>query len=214
MAEAWQLFNDMGISLDGGLVKSIGIYIEEMVWWNQKINLTALKDREEILIKHILSSLSYLKAFSPKPGLRAVDIGSGAGLPGIPIKLYCPEISLTLLEPSQKKLAFLKHIGRILKLRDITYLGIPVEIFNGKKEFDLAFARGFGPLSRLARKIGEILAPGGLLLVRKEEKYLPEVMSAAAILARKGMKLDRVVHIDLDSPGMKYYILAYRLCFT
>lgn len=214
MYAAWQLFDTFGIPVGPEFRRDSEIYIKELVRWNQKINLTAIKDQEEILIKHILCSLSYLKAFIPKPGLRAIDIGSGAGIPGIPIKLYSAEISLTLLEPSQKKLAFLKHIGRLLQLKDIAYLGISVESLNLVDSFDLAFARGFGPLSRLVKKTGRILRTGGILLVRKEESYLSEIITAAPLLARKGLKLHRVIRINLESPGMRYFILAFKKCST
>lgn len=214
MTETWRLFHALGLSVDQGLRRSLEKYIEELVRWNQKINLTAIKDREEILIKHILCSLSYLKAFTPKPGLQAIDIGSGAGLPGIPLKLYCPELSLTLLEPSQKKLGFLKHISRLLQLKDITCRALPVEHLDSEKAFDLAFARGFGPISRLVSKAWRVLKPGGFLLIRKEKDYISEINAAAPILIRKGLKLDRVIAITLDTPGMDYYILAFKRCST
>lgn len=214
MTYNWQVFDTLGISVGQALRRSFEIYIEELERWNQKINLTAIRNPEEILIKHILCSLSYLKAFTPRPGLQAIDIGSGAGLPGIPLKLYCPEISMTLLEPSRKKLGFLKHIGRLLHLKDISYLELPIELLVREGGFDVAFARGFGPLSRLARKAGGILRTGGLLLVRKEKNYLPDIMAAAPTLTRKGIKLDRVVNINLPGSGMEYYILAFKNCFT
>ena len=212
--ETWRLFDTLGLSVDQGLRERFEKYIDELLRWNQKINLTATKKPEEILSNHILCSLSYLMAFTPKPGLQAIDIGSGAGFPGIPLKIYSPDLSLTLLEPSQKKLAFLRHIGRLLQLKDVTYLAMPVEGMDREKTFDLAFARGFGPLSRLARKAGRALRMGGLLLVRKEKNYLGEIKAAAAILAWEGLKLDKVVAITQDRPRMEYYILAFKKCST
>jgi 16S rRNA (guanine527-N7)-methyltransferase len=214
MAEAWDVFNILNFFIDQRLRGIYEKYIEELIRWNQKINLTAINTPTDILIKHFFCSLSYLKAFTPGPDLRVLDIGTGAGFPGMPIKLYCPEIYLTLLEPSQKKLSFLKHIGRLFQLKNIRYLSLPVEHLNEDGSFDLALTRAFGPLSRLAKKAGTVLRPGGLLLVRKEHNYLSDLNAASSMLDQYDLKLDRIVLITSEIYSIRYYILAFRKCST
>src|SRR4030066_2478639 len=96
-------------------IRSFMTYIAELKKWNRAYNLTALKKDEDIVIKHFLDSLLYIKAF-PEGELKLIDAGTGAGFPGIPIRIVRPEINITLIESSRKKTAFLRHIARSLGL--------------------------------------------------------------------------------------------------
>jgi 16S rRNA (guanine527-N7)-methyltransferase len=211
MQGVWESFEILGFTLNKDLKEAFELFVQELIRWNQKINLTRIIKPEDILLKHILCSLSYLKVCAFKPGDQAIDIGSGAGFPGIPLKLYCPSLSITLLEPSSKKLAFLKHIGHLLGLKGIAYISEPVEVWGQKldprERFEWAMARGFGPLEKLIKNAALVIQSGGHLVVRKEANYLDEITTAAPIMASKGFKLERVVPINLESYKIKYYLL-------
>jgi len=106
----------MPLGLDGEREEKFYIYLKELQKWNEKINLTAIKSESEIVEKLFLDSVYFLKFLPIRPGSVCLDIGSGAGFPGLPIKILCPETDLTLLEATKKKGAFLKHLIRILSL--------------------------------------------------------------------------------------------------
>src|SRR5947199_6301275 len=93
-------------------------YRQELLDWNTRMNLTAITDPEEILIKHFLDSLSLLKVYD-RPGGRLLDIGAGAGFPGLPLKIACPNWEVVLLEATGKKVAFLRHMIEALRLEGV-----------------------------------------------------------------------------------------------
>src|SRR5438477_10980958 len=104
--------------IEGLQVEQFLRYRQELLDWNTRINLTAITDPEEVLIKHFLDSLSLLSVFD-KPRARILDIGSGAGFPGLPLKLVRPQWQIVLLEATGKKVTFLQHMVETLELQDI-----------------------------------------------------------------------------------------------
>src|SRR5512147_37598 len=105
---------ELGIELTAEQVNSLFIYLVELKKWNRKINLTAIRDERDIIVKHLLDSLSYIKGFEPIERPMLLDMGSGAGFPALPIKVARPEISVVLVESVKKKASFLRHIIRTL----------------------------------------------------------------------------------------------------
>lgn len=108
-----------GIELNKGQVSSLATYYHELDRWNQKINLTATKDPGEIAIKHFLDSLLFGQALDQRVDASLLDVGSGAGFPGLPLKILAPRLRVTLLEPNEKKTSFLRHIVGTLDLKDV-----------------------------------------------------------------------------------------------
>ncbi len=105
-----EVFNSNGFPLTPMQVEQLTMYRSELERWNSHINLTALRDDAEIIHKHFLDSVSVLEHFAIKDGQTVIDIGTGAGFPGVVLKIYIPNIRLTLVEASQKKGAFLKYL--------------------------------------------------------------------------------------------------------
>lgn len=99
-----------GFPLDPVQVDQFVIYWSELKRWNSRLNLTSIRADQEIIVKHFLDSLSVLQYFDIKPGDTVIDIGTGAGFPGLPIKIYIPDIKLVLVEPSLKKVSFLRFL--------------------------------------------------------------------------------------------------------
>lgn len=111
---------ELGFSLADSAVEAFSKYLTELKKWNKRVNLTALRTDEDIVVRHFLDSLVCCKALKISSHARLLDIGAGAGFPGLPIKIVSGSIHLTLLEPSQKKTAFLRHIVGMLGLDDVT----------------------------------------------------------------------------------------------
>ena len=153
----------LGVPCSPHIVCRFVIYLKELIRWNAKVNLTALETETDIISKHFLDSLAAFKLFEGRPGLRILDVGSGAGFPGIVLKLQAPEISMTLLEPSTKRAAFLHHMVGILGIIGIKILTSRVEDFTGET-FDLITCRAIRSEVVLKAAI-RLLAPGGRVLL-------------------------------------------------
>ena len=112
----------MGIHLNEAQIEEFIAYLKLLLRWGAKLNLTKILNEKEIVIKHFLDALSAFRAIEILPKQRIMDVGSGAGIPGIPIKIVQPAVRLTLLEPTQKKAAFLRTVCGSLKHREVTVL--------------------------------------------------------------------------------------------
>ena len=140
-------------------------YLEELKKWSKAYNLTALKTDRDIIIKHFLDSLLFAKALPPE-ALTLADIGSGAGFPGIPIKIMCPDLSVFLIEPTQKKAIFLEHICSRLQLRNVEIMDKRIEEVNGL-QVDVAVTRALFSIREFIEKTKGILSENGILILSK-----------------------------------------------
>src|SRR5512135_452104 len=116
---AQQAQRQLGLHLTRSQLSALSLYERELVDWNMRFNLTAIRDPQEIHIKHFLDSLTCLPPMREKPFGRLVDVGTGAGFPGIPIKIVYPKLKLTLVESVGKKAEFCRHVVSILNLQDV-----------------------------------------------------------------------------------------------
>lgn len=121
---------ELGVPLSQPLALRYISYFRELQIWNEKTNLTSMRDEREIAVKHFLDSLACSKAFGQFNQVRLLDLGSGAGFPGLPLKLMHPEIELALLEPSQKKTAFLRHVVGTLDIARTVVISKRIEEFS------------------------------------------------------------------------------------
>lgn len=179
---------EIGIVLSTQVIESYLVYIEELKKWNARINLTALTGDLEIGVKHFLDSLTvapYLHG-----ARRILDIGAGAGFPGLPLKILSPAIKLLLLEASQKKVFFLRNIVRVLKLEG-------VEIVHGRAETNEMKKRYAGSFDLvLSRALANL--PTSLLLA------LPYTQGGGYIVSMRGKKgKEEVSEIDWDILGLQ-----------
>ena len=164
----------LGVPLSPHTVARMVRYLRELTRWNQKVNLTALTTDADIVSKHFLDSLAAFKLIKPHPGLirpgpslRLLDIGTGAGFPGLVLKLQDPDLAVTLLEPSLKKAAFLHHIIGLLGLSGVAVITRRLEQLTGPERtaaFDLVAARALAP-GVVLEAAPRLLAPGGRVLL-------------------------------------------------
>ena len=169
---------DLNLPHDDRLIDSFVLLLEELKKWNKAYNLTGLKNDEDIVVKHFLDSLLYISAFPPGE-LKVADIGSGAGFPGIPIKMVRPEIEMYLIEPTKKKCAFLSHIIRRLALDGICVIEKRIEdVFLDRElhsRMDIAVTRALFDACDFIKKASRILRPGGMLILNKGPKAKEEL---------------------------------------
>ncbi len=175
-------------------------YIDELLTWNKKFNLTAIIDPEEIRIKHFEDSLSILQSIH-LTNEKIVDIGAGAGFPGIPLKIKCPNIKLALVEATKKKVKFLEHLVKKLDLKDVEVVwGRAEEIVKDKREsFDIAVSRAVAKLNVLCEFCLPFVKIGGLFAAYKEAKVEEEVEEARNAIEILGGKLKEIRKIKLPN---------------
>lgn len=176
--------SDLGLSSTEEQIQAFMTYLAELKKWNRAYNLTALKADEDIVTKHFLDSALYFKALPPSiKALQLADIGTGAGFPGIPIKILCPEADITLLEPSRKKTAFLRHMLRTLHLREgITVLEKRIEKLGKNYEgtFDFIVSRATFTIEDFLEKACPYVKEKGRLVLSKGPKAFDEIDSLSS----------------------------------
>ena len=176
--------NELGFLYSEDQIDTFMTFLHELKKWNRVYSLTALKTDEDIIIKHFLDSILYLKAISPSPlrgegwgeGLRVADAGTGAGFPGIPIKIIKPELDMTLIESSRKKSVFLRHIIRILKLNGISVLNNRIESLGKRyeKTYDVIVSRATFKIRDFLKKACPYIKEDGWLVLSKGPKVSEE----------------------------------------
>jgi 16S rRNA (guanine527-N7)-methyltransferase len=154
-----------GLSFSSEVSTRLLDYLSLLEKWNQAINLTAIRERDRMVTHHLLDSLSVIPHL-PKQGHQLADIGSGAGLPGIPLAIARPDVTVTLVEPNQKKVAFLRQAKGALGLTNLEVLGKRVEDIPGTS-FDCVISRAFADLPDFVRVSERILMRQGMLIAMK-----------------------------------------------
>jgi len=196
---------DWGLTLSPQEVEAFGLYYRELVAWNERVNLTSVTDHEEVQVKHFLDSLSCLQVLDTfSPGARCIDIGAGAGFPGLPLKMVRPSMRLTLLESVGKKVSFLEHMVKALGLED-------VDVVQGRAEelgrhpdyrevFDVALARAVAQMAVLVEYALPLVRVGGIFVAQKGAEVGEEVESALPAMRLLGGRLQVLRRVSL--PGL------------
>lgn len=156
--------SEFGYTLTEQTRAELSFYFNELRAWNKKINLTAITKERDIAIKHFLDSLALSPYLDPAPGRSLLDIGSGAGFPGLPLKIVHPNLHVVLLEPNRKKTAFLRHVIGTLRLKEVSVLSTRVQDLaadaDSRRRFDYIVTRAVRQDAALPY-IGPLLAPQG-----------------------------------------------------
>ena len=201
---------ELGLPSSDAQINAFMTYLSELKKWNRAYNLTGLVKDEDIIIKHFLDSLLYLKAI-PQGAVHIADIGTGAGFPGIPIMIVRPETEMYLIEPSGKKAVFLRHIIWQLQLKKIEVIEKRIEELKVSQGLpfavDIAVTRALFDVSDFVRKASPIVKPGGILILNKGPKAIEEITKLKNIsyeLMTVGLPLSEIkrnlVIIRLNAP--------------
>jgi 16S rRNA (guanine527-N7)-methyltransferase len=195
--------NALGLTPSKQQINAFITYLSELKKWNRVYNLTGIKRDEDIVIKHFLDSLLYREVM-PAGEIDVADVGSGAGFPGIPIKIIRPEIRMYLIEPSEKKSEFLRNIIRQLGLEGIVVIEKRVEDTKGLIAVDVALTRALFDVKDFVRKASPILKKGGILILSKGPKVREELKTLKAI------RYD-LLTVALPLSGIKRHLVVVRI---
>jgi 16S rRNA (guanine527-N7)-methyltransferase len=201
----------LGIELNDQQLAQFDAYQRELLKWNTSANLISENSSHEIITRHFLDSLTALK-FIAQHDARIMDLGCGAGLPGIPLKIASPELRLYLLETNRKKVSFLKNILRLLTLPDTFVLHERAENLqknsHWKNFFDIVITRAAFKLPAILPFGAYFLAPGGKLIALKSSDVAAEFSQAAAVTARYGFNQLFQYDINEDFLGIPRKIIV------
>ena len=207
--------HELSITLTNRQLAAFETCYLELTAWNQRFNLTAITDREGVLVRHFLDSLSCLKTLPRAElaaGAQVVDVGTGAGFPGLPLKIICPGMRLTLLEATGKKVTFLKHVVRALGLKG-------VEVIHGRAEelghnpvhrerYNWALARAVAEMPTLVEYLLPLVRVGGAALAQKGEGAAVEVHGADTAIAMLGGQVRQLVPVELRGLAETRYLVV------
>jgi 16S rRNA (guanine527-N7)-methyltransferase len=154
----------LGITLTGAQAAQLLRLLDELDDWNQRMNLTAIRERGQQVTKHLLDSLS-IQPFLR--GTRIVDIGTGAGFPGLPLALVNPERQFTLLDSTAKKLKFIDHVAQLLGMSNVQTVHARAESYEPEQRFDIVMSRAVGPVLKFMDWSTHLCVGGGRLLAMK-----------------------------------------------
>jgi 16S rRNA (guanine527-N7)-methyltransferase len=202
----------LGVRLSRSQLSALSLYERELVDWNTRFNLTAIRDPQEIHIKHFLDSLTCILAMRETPVGRLIDVGTGAGFPGIPIKILYPKMQLTLVESVGKKAEFCRHVVRILDLQGVEVIQERAETIGQdpiyRERYDWSVARAVAILPVLAEYLLPLVRVGGGMLAMKGESGPAEAHSAEHALRVLGGHLRQLLPVTLPGVVEERYLVV------
>ena len=186
---------EYGIALSDKQMEQFNRYFELLVEWNEKINLTAITEPKEVAIKHMIDSITAYDEKIFQDGVTVIDVGTGAGFPGLPLKIFCPEIKLTLMDSLNKRIKFLQTVVEELGLQDVECVHARAEEGARNKKyresFDIAVSRAVARLPILCEYCLPFVKKGGHFIALKGMQFHEEAEEAAkAIKVMGGSKTE------------------------
>ena len=194
---------EAGLSFSEKQLEQFSLYFDLLIETNKVMNLTAITEPEEVAVKHIIDSLL---AYDEKvfPGKLLADVGTGAGFPGIPLKIYCPELKVVLLDSLAKRLKFLDNVIETLGLKDITCVHLRAEDAGQNKDhrekYDLVTARAVARLSVLSEYCLPLVKQGGYFIAMKGSKFVEEIAEGRTAVGILGGEIISAEEVKL--PGL------------
>jgi len=218
-----QGLSDMGLGLSSTQAKQFELYYQELLEWNKRINLTSITDYEAVQTKHFLDSITVTLALAEedmnKPGLSIIDIGTGAGFPGLPLKILLGQSRLVLVDSTAKKAAFLQHIAEKLELSNVEIAtGRAEEIAHlplYRQQFDLVVSRAVASLPTVVELALPFCQIGGKFVAQKKGEISREINGAGKAINVLGGRLNQVKEIELEGlSDERYLVIIDKICPT
>lgn len=207
-------FEKRGFAVDYDKLIQFETYAKGLKDWNTRINLTSITDDIDIIDKHFIDSLLIFRYYTFKNKSKVVDIGTGAGLPGIAIKIYKPDISLLLLESIEKKVQFLNHIAKKLGINDINIINERAEVTahnpTHRESYDLVVARCVARLPTLAEYCLPYVSIDGYFVAYKGQEAEFEIKESHNALEKLGGRFERL-EIDESYPDRRRLIFIKKV---
>lgn len=196
--------NQFSIILENSQINQFYQYYELLDEWNKVMNLTAITDQNEVITKHFVDSLALVKAMGEisTKEYKIIDIGTGAGFPGIPLKIAFSQLKITLMDSLNKRIKFLNEVIEQLGLKEITAVHSRAEDLGRDKDYrekyDLSVSRAVANLSTLSEYCMPFVKPGGFFISYKSGKIEEELSSAKHAIFLLGGKVNRIESFTLD----------------
>jgi 16S rRNA (guanine527-N7)-methyltransferase len=209
----------LGIALDAQQLAQFELYYRELVDWNDKINLTAITEYREVQIKHFLDSLVALPLIAAAvgdafPAVRLLDVGTGAGFPGIPLKIVAPSLKVTLMDGTGKKIAFLREVVAKLGLAQVEVVqGRAEEMGNSadyRAQFDLVTARAVASLNTLVEYLLPLVRRGGLAVIYKGASAPQELVESRKAIGLLGGEVLRLAPVQVPMLDEQRFVLLIK----
>jgi 16S rRNA (guanine527-N7)-methyltransferase len=207
-----ETYNLLGIVLTSRQIAALERYQEELTNWNDRYNLTAIHDPEKVSIKHFLDSMTCSLVMRGSRMERVIDIGTGAGFPGLPLKILYPNIQLTLVDSVGKKAAFCEHISRTLNLDGVKVLKARAEdighLPEHREQYDWAVGRAVAVLPVLAEYLLPLVSVGGRMLALKGETAPAEAHTTEHAARLLGGRLRQLLPVTLPGVAEQRYLVV------
>ncbi len=203
----------LNLKLSPQQLAAFSLYEKELLEWNEKFNLTAIRDAEGVRVKHFLDSLTCTLEMKSLPPNRLIDIGTGAGFPGIPLKLLFPAMHLTLVESVGKKAGFCRHMVETLKLENVEVLSLRAEevgqMPKHREKYDWAVARAVANLPVLLEYLLPLVRVDGAVLAQKGETAHAEAQAAEKASHMLGGRLKHISPLTLPGVVEERFLVVY-----
>lgn len=201
-----------GLQFDNNKYEKFMLYMSLLKEWNEKINLTAITDEEEIIKKHFIDSIKAFRFNNLRSAKKIIDIGTGAGFPGIPIKIIMPEIEVVLLDSLNKRVNFLNEVINKLGLNNISaYHGRAEDFIKEKKcreSFDVAISRAVANLTVLSELCIPYVKVNGYFLAMKGPSVDEEISDAKKAVSILGGSISDVIEVNIEDTDLNHNIVV------
>lgn len=209
---AEQIHAHTGVRMSARQMAALARYEEELLDWNTRMNLTAIRTVEEVRVKHFLDSLTCAPVMRESPPQRVIDIGTGAGFPGLVLKIAFPGLQVTLVESVGKKVKFCEHITQVLGLDQVTIVQDRAEALGlqraHREQYDLAVARAVAKMPVLAEYLLPLVRVGGRMLAMKGESGPAEAHAAEHAFKVLGGELYQILPVHLPGVAEDRYLVV------
>ena len=209
-----QGINGFGIEANDQMINDLKTYREILVDWNQKMNLTGIEEEREVFIKHFLDSISAVSNGYIKYGISLIDVGTGAGFPGLPLKICLRDIKLTLLDSLNKRINFLQEVSNTVNLEDVEFIHGRAEDFGKdskyREQFDVATARAVAGLPILMEFCVPFVKLGGYFVCLKGPNANLELEESQKAMEVLGLEFIEKIDIELPNEELKHNILVFK----